>query len=76
MFDSKEEEYLALTDRRIDEAEAKIARLRQLLEHGHGLGNLENEGRELLWEMLNSLDVMQMHRKRILATLADLNSHS
>ena len=76
MFDSEEEEHLALTDRRIDEAQAKVARLRQLLEQGHVLGNLESEGRELLWETLNSLDLMQMHRKRILAALADLHKHS
>ena len=74
MFD-KEEGQLALADRCIGEAEAKIARLRQLLEQGHVLGNLEKEGRELLWETLNSLDVMQIHRKRILATLADLHKH-
>ena len=75
MFDREEEEHLALTERRIDQAEAKIARLRQLLEQGYGLGNLENECRNLLWETLNSLDVMQIHRKRILATLADLYKH-
>ena len=71
----REEGQLALADCHIDEAQAKIARLRQLLEQGHVLGNLESEGRELLWEMLNSLDLMQMHRKRILATLADLHKH-
>ena len=75
MFDGEEEEHLALADRHINEAEVKIARLRQLLEQGHVLGNLENEGRELLWEMLNSVDVMQIHRKRVLAALADLHKH-